>query len=296
MLKNIQNNIYITATTVILEGNTSLILAEPGCDAEEMNAFEGSSVEEALNLSLALHKPISSIILSHSHWDHVSNLSFYLERLNKVKLIAHTNNPCAQKLHTQGQVEILFYSQDGTLCLDGFSLEFWPTWGHAEAGDDLCTYLPKQKILLVGDMCQPQGLSYEKADSASPVPCGVNGYTYLASLDRLLREHFDTVITGHGQVLETKNGINAGRKALEVTRRTLLRMKELAEALTARHPKQTAITICEWIYDTVVWERNFDKYIAERRKMQLSPEDWSDYAVYDFPTIWSFVKKQQQPE
>ena len=287
--------LHMVDRTTTIEGQNSLILVEPGYDAVVSGKFAGSSVEQILQFSKKIEKPIQYIIFSHAHGDHVGNLPFYLKRLtNLKKLIAHENSPLLAQLQDSGlvqqeQIATIDYKGE-KIGLDGVPLDIVATPGHSFHQDDISLYFPRQQTLFAGDLFQPQGVSYDKGVGVSPLPFFYNGDHYLNSLNKLLEVDFQTFITGHGEVLNQEKA----RNGLFVTRQCIIRMKELSSQMIAQYPKECLETICEWIYDAIVWERRFDKEKAEERKNVPNHHRKSDYEIYDRPGLKYFVHQAKE--
>lgn len=290
----ISEGLFYSQRTLAVLGNNACVVLEPGYDAVVQGKYVGSSVEEVIELSKSLHKDISHIWYSHYHGDHVGNLPFYLKRISDpVFLIGHANSPIPEqysKVQLIQPDQFLPISRQQELFLDGRIYQFIPTPGHSIYQDDLCVYLRQEKILLVGDMLQPQGTSYEKADGLSPVPYFFNGLSYLDSLAILQDLEFEQVITGHAQRLDKATA----HLWIDVTYACVNRIQTLAQMAAQQQPKQVAEVLCEQVYDQIVQERHFDQNIALSRKHSTSPHHKSDYVIYDLPGIRYFVQQALQ--
>ena len=211
------------------------------------------------------------VILTHGHLDHSYSAFIYKMLFKEYSII------CA---HSRSSYEVDKKLEDGeTLDLGDLELEIICTPGHSFDLDDISIYVKEDKVLFCGDVCQPQGLSFEKADWPSPVPffCWLNQYK--ASIEKLLQFDFEVLQGGHKATYYQNEGI----KALKITLEVVNFMEELAKKLTEEHPNQSVETIASWIYDTVAYKRNFDARIAEARKVS------GDYHRYDFPGIKAII-------
>ena len=289
MLRELLPGVYFSERTTVLEGEEYLFLVEPGYDVVVRGNKGENSLEEFLSLAQKTQKEIHYITFSHSHGDHTGNLPFYLKRISFLKyLIGHTESPIFERLleiRLIGKDQVLGIHEDRTLPLDGHEYRLLCTPGHSFHNDDMTVYCVDKKILFVGDLAQPQGLSYERGDGVSPVPFFYHGEDYLASLEKLLSIDFDLLITGHGEILDKTNGM----KFLSVTHQTVKRIKELSLEMAEKHPGEFDATLCEWVYDAVVEERNYDRGRAEHRKKRETSYYKSDYEEYDAPGIKFFV-------
>ncbi len=292
MGKYIHPSVYLSERTLAIIGEQSLAILEPGYDAIEQGSFAKSSVEEILKLSQELKKPVAFIFYSHCHGDHVGNLPFYLKRIpNTVKLIGHHSSPVPEGLLRSRLIrkeQIVGVLEPQTMNLDGHEYRILPTPGHSWDRDDICVFLPKLGILEVGDLFQPQGLSYEQAGGISPVPFFYYGDDYRNSLEMLLQLPLQYLVSGHGELCNA----DQGRQGLKTTQKCLDRMRELSQKLIYEHPTEIPDTICEWIYDTIVYERHWSKELAQKRKQ--FPTHHSDYETFDRPGIKYFVNKEKE--
>ena len=281
--------IFLSHTSLIIEGETSLSIIDPGFDNMAGNgASDPSPTRLVFELSESLKKPIQTIFITHSHIDHIYNTRKYLDKYQNIVCIGHAKSPYLKRLH-QGGVSVLMVNGDMEVTIDGIDFSLMNTPGHSKPGDDLTVYIPEKKIVQVGDLFQPQGNDYAKADSVSPVPSFYQGRQYEKSLETLMNLNFDFLVTGHGEVL----GRDAGKRGLELTRKILKRIDELAYTLVRENPMKDDDEICEWVYDTIVYERNFDKNQAEWRKGEGGRKNFY-YKRFDLPGIQYFVERARK--
>ena len=289
MLDQISDGIYMADRTVIVVGQESLLLIEPGYDAIVKGQVSGSSVEVVLCFSEQQGRPIRYLTYTHAHGDHVGNLPMYLKKIDGPKrLYAHANSPLPEKLIDSLLLpsdQITLLSTDTSLTLDGIVCDFLYTPGHSRSDEDISIYLPQSKLLFVGDLLQPQGPSYRNSDGLSPVPYFHQGDFYLKSLARLATIDFEIMITGHGQIFDRRQGLDA----LAVTQQCVQRIRQLAGDKPGDLAQMCQPELCEAIYDIIVAERNFYKILAQQRKQRPSARQKSDYELYDLPGILYFV-------
>jgi glyoxylase-like metal-dependent hydrolase (beta-lactamase superfamily II) len=278
----------VSHTTLVIEGENGLTIIDPGLDITGRKEGAGSSVSRVFELSESLEKPVQTLIITHSHIDHIFNTRHYLKRFPDLVCIGHANGPYLNKLLKDG-VSVSVIACDVKRTVDGIDYDFIPTPGHSKAGDDLSVFIPSKKIVHVGDLFQPQGLAYETADSISPIPYFHDGKNYLISLDMMLNLDFDFVVTGHGDVL----GDTSGKRGLELTKKVLQRIKDLALKLTRENFYAEDEVICEWIYDTIAYERNFDKSQSALRKGEGNIRA-ALYKRFDLPGIQYFVTQAKK--
>jgi glyoxylase-like metal-dependent hydrolase (beta-lactamase superfamily II) len=274
---------HMVHTTMVIEGENGLTIIDPGLDITGRKEGAGSSVGRVLELSESLRKPVQTLIITHSHIDHIFNTRTYLKRCPDLVCVGHANSPYLIKLLKDG-VSVSVIACNVKRTVDGIDYDFIPTPGHSKAGDDLSVFIPSKRIVHVGDLFQPQGCTYETADSISPIPYFHEGKKYLKSLDMILKLDFDFIVTGHGDVLDD----TSGKRGLELTKQVLQRIKNLALKLTIENLQAEDEVVCEWIYDTIVYERNFDKSQSALRKGAGSGRA-ALYRRFDLPGIQFFV-------
>lgn len=281
--------VILSHTSLIIEGRTSLSIIDPGFDTMVGNGASGlSPTSLVFKLSESLKKPIQNIFITHSHVDHIYNTRKYLDKYKDIVCIGHAKSPYLKKLE-DGGVSVLKVNGDMNVTIDGIDFSLMNTPGHSKPGDDLSVYIPENKVIQVGDLFQPQGNDYANADSASPVPSFYQGKQYVRSLEKLMNVNFDFLVTGHGEVF----GREAGKRGLELTRKVLERIGALAYTLVRENPMEDDDIICEWVYDTIVYERNFDKNQAEWRKGEGDRKNFY-YKRFDLPGIQSFVEQARK--
>ncbi len=285
IMREIVPEIFLSHTSLIIEGKTSLSIVDPGFDNMPGNrASDPSSTSLVFGLSENLKKPLQNIFITHSHIDHIYNTRKYLDRYPNIVCVGHLKSPYLKKLKEDG-VSVIAVQDDMKMTIDGTNCFIMITPGHSKPGDDLSVYLPEKKVIQVGDLYQPQGKDYTHSDSVSPVPSFNQGEQYVASLKKVGNVDFDFLVTGHGDVYSRESG----KRGLGLTRKVVERINELARLLVRENPMDDDDQICEWVYDTIVYERNFDKHQAEWRKGGRDRKNFY-YKRFDFPGIQSFVK------
>jgi glyoxylase-like metal-dependent hydrolase (beta-lactamase superfamily II) len=230
-MKKTLDKIYTSVDGSIVEEKDFLVIMDAGC--------ENKTIIDFLKFVGKVKKPIAYVFLTHFHWDHVDNLPIFKKYFPYFHVVGHTKNP---------KVKVKVNSKK-TVDLNGTKYVLIPTPGHSEKKDDLCIYLPKEKVLFSGDIIQPQGFSYEKCNFSTCVPYFEFGEDYLRSLKKLLKLDIEYVITGHGEI-RLKNSI---RITLEVVER----IKQLAKEITKSNKKLSNDKICEEIFKQIASERGF---------------------------------------
>ncbi len=259
-----------------IETDSGLIAVDTGWDVAWGEPYEGSDLEALVRASTGTGKPLTHILLTHDHPDHVANLPLLLERWPEAAVLAHANSRVAQRTEPLQGGE--------TLTIGGERVEVLYTPGHSEARDELCYYLPEYHFLFSGDVAQPQGPSYSYATGPSPVPFFHDGDAYHRTLERLIALDPSYMRSGHGDFL----GPEQAKQWLRVTLATLLRIEELALTLAERYPQKDDEWLTESLYDQLADERHVPMRAANKRKREGSYEGKTDFERFDKPgLLWA---------
>lgn len=248
-----------------------------------------------LEFSSSTDKPIKIALLSHSHADHAQNAEFLIQKrddINKylgktivdLKLVVHV----ASRLNENNYMRI---NKDSELTIDGQKIRILQTPGHSQQGDDLSFFLPDSRVLFCGDLCQPQGREFHICEGPSPIPFFTNVDDARKSIQNLMEIDFDLLLTAHGYQY---SGFE-GKKSLELTLNLLNFIDDLACKLQRENPDEEHDQIAYWIYDTLTYERNFDREKAEFRKNHYDRDGVSDFQKYDKKTIDFCIEKHNKP-
>ena len=223
--------------------------------------------------SKTLERPLTHILLTHDHIDHVADLDALLARWPNAEVLAHANTSVPK---------VTRHLSDGEgMDLGGVKIIAYHTPGHSAQRDELSFWLPGDAFLFCGDLAQPQGPSYSYANGPSPVPYFVDGAAYWRSLERLIALDPQQMRTGHGNLL----GPEQSKQWLRVTLAVVQRIEELALDLVERYPDRSDDWLIEGIYDQIVEERGFGFRRGRQRKSQHTYPDGSDYDLFDVPGL-----------
>jgi glyoxylase-like metal-dependent hydrolase (beta-lactamase superfamily II) len=262
------SKIHISVDGSIIQEKNGLVVIDAGCERRSLDDF--------LFFSKKTKLPLKYVFLTHFHWDHVANLKFLRNHFKNITIIAHSQNPKAHLNQPTLQVEGMKEFRIG-----GTSYLTFPTPGHSEKKDDICIYLPRERVLFSGDMVQPQGKTYETCNFVTPLPYFEHGDDYISSLRELLNYRIISVITAHGKKLPYSS--------ISITLKTVERINEIAREEVAgclANPSNSKINknrICRNIFIRIADERNFP-YVKERLK-----EDY--YKQLDRHGLMYFVNK-----
>ncbi|MCH2172907.1 MBL fold metallo-hydrolase [Myxococcota bacterium] len=218
------------SNTQLIDTGDSVVLFDSGL------AIQATAQKKAL-LSTVGEKPVSHIVLSHSHQDHVGGTPFW-EEANTV-IVAHREFTEEQRylkelepyLHDRNRAlfpwmpeepitagPMAFGTVKPTLLVDdetpyvfeqgGIRFEIIPTPG-AEGTDNLSLWLPKQKILLVGDTLGPifpqfpNIFTMRGEKTRKPIE-------YIQTLDRLIALEPEILVPSHRDPIVGKETIREG--------------------------------------------------------------------------------------
>jgi glyoxylase-like metal-dependent hydrolase (beta-lactamase superfamily II) len=203
---------------------------DAGCEPKTRGDF--------MHLARQTKKPIKYAFLTHHHWDHVHNISYFREKFPDIEVISN---------HKLGSV--MKFREEESMLLGDTEYMVIPTPGHSPNRDDICVHMPEKKTIFVGDLCQPQGPSYRRVDFSTPVPYFHLGEEYIHSLKKVLTLQVNHVITGHGAIYK--------KKALEVTLEAAERMRDLAKERIRENPGVKNSLACKTIFEIISHERGF---------------------------------------
>jgi len=259
-----------------IEGEAALTIVDPG--------YDKGAIEAIRNWARQKEKQIEAVILTHSHMDHCLMLRDVLSHAPAANLVVQINSPFSQ--HASIRVE-----GESCLDIDGLTYLLISTPGHSRLRhgpyDDLSILLQEDKVLFCGDLSQPQGLDYARADNGHLfLPFYRDGGLYLDSLRRLLELDFRMVLTAHGHTMTEREG----RAALQTTARILERSRDLAWKLVAENPHETDDRIAEWMARTIAYERGVPQNAADARIAS------ADFGSYDRPGLLDWVRAARKAQ
>lgn len=139
--------------TYILENNSHLLLVDPGSDWDK--------IQEKV---LELNKPISAILLTHTHYDHIMSLDLVRETFGNPPVYVAKEEAdwlFTPELNLSGLArhedmdDVILKPAEKTFDLhqlynlDGFCFEVRPTPGHSIGG--VSFVFPQQELVITGD-------------------------------------------------------------------------------------------------------------------------------------------------
>lgn len=194
-------------------------------------------------------KPVTHVILTHYHADHVYGLQTFKEL--GAKIIAHSggreylNSETARLRLQASQTELAPWVDANThlvpadqwidaptdLTIGGMRFELRPV-GPAHTPEDLAIYLPAEKVLFAGDLVFRKRI---------PFVGQANSGHWIKSLDELLKFDAVALVPGHGPVS------HEARADLELTRGYLVYLrKTMGKAARDMTPFDEAYLDTDW--------------------------------------------------
>jgi alkyl sulfatase BDS1-like metallo-beta-lactamase superfamily hydrolase len=217
--------------------NTHLISTSEGNVLFDVGLSLQAAKQKRLLLEATPERPLTHIILSHSHADHVGGTRFWVE--DDTEVVAHWEFPEEQRylkqlepyLHDRNRTLFPFLPEDppqiGLIAYGGIEptrlvkngepyrfeqggvrFEVLPTPG-AEGADNLVLWLPDQKILFSGDFFGPLFPQFPNIFTMrgekvrKPVE-------YIASLERIIELGPETIVPSHKDPVHGSDEIMAG--------------------------------------------------------------------------------------
>jgi alkyl sulfatase BDS1-like metallo-beta-lactamase superfamily hydrolase len=218
-------------------GNTNMISTSEGNVLFDVGLSLQAAKQKRLLLEAAPERPLTHIILSHSHADHVGGTRFWVE--DDTEVVAHWEFPEEQRylkdlepyLHYRNRTLFPFMPEEppqiGLIAYGGIEptrlvkngepyrfeqggirFEVLPTPG-AEGADNLVLWLPDQRILFSGDFFGPLFPQFPNVFTMrgekvrKPVE-------YIASLERIIELAPETIVPSHKDPIHGREEIMAG--------------------------------------------------------------------------------------
>lgn len=186
-------------------GNSGVIIGQHGVVIVDAKTTRDAGEQLIAEVARLTPKPITHVIITHSDCDHVNGLAGFPDGLT---IIAHVNEkqeqeaafasggrgmPPANRLPTQ------VVTQDSeSMKIEGIEFVLLH-WAPAHTSGDLVVYLPDEKIVFTGDILTTLILIHPDKKGT------LDGWFKTAS--GLLALDADTYVPGHGNMVESKAGI-----------------------------------------------------------------------------------------
>ncbi len=210
-------------------------------------------VEQVRTVSSA---PIKYVLNSHHHGDHVSGNGII--RAMGIDVIAHKNiRANILRLGQPGEPNIVF-DDEASVFLGGVEVKLLYL-GRGHTDGDTVIYFPDLKTVHAGDLIVDGMPVIDYSGGGSAVE-------FVRTLDALLQVDFDTLIPGHGRIMN-KDDVVAYKARLEEMNR---RMRNLARSGVPKSEAQAKLYLEDlgWnnTVSTTTWASNLSAYYDEMAK------------------------------
>jgi glyoxylase-like metal-dependent hydrolase (beta-lactamase superfamily II) len=200
------------------------------------------------------NKPIKYLLNTHHHGDHVSGNLNMRQQLG-IDIIAHKNiRANFLRIKQPGEPNITF-ADEGAVYLGGVEVKLLHL-GRGHTNGDTVIYFPDLKVIHSGDLII----------DGMPVidyPGGGSAAEFTKTIRKLLELDFDTMIPGHGHVMN-KNDARAYLARFEEMNR---RMRDIAKRKVPKAQALAALKLEDlgWAnsVSTSAWATSFDQYYDE---------------------------------
>jgi glyoxylase-like metal-dependent hydrolase (beta-lactamase superfamily II) len=279
-------------------GNTHLVTTPEGHVVFDTGLSTQGAKQRRLLVEAAPPGPITHVILSHSHQDHAGGTEFWLE--DGTEIVAHEEYPEEQRYLKEledylwnrnrtlfewmpesppktgflayGRVKpTLFVDQPDPLVFEqgGVRFEVLPTPG-AEGADNICLWLPQQKILFSGDFFGPLFPQFPNVFTMRGEKVR-KPIEYIESLDRIIALEPEMIVPSHNDPITDEQEIRAA----------LVRMRDAVR----------------YVHDAVIAGMNAGKTVHElMSEIELPPElsltqahgrvMWAVRSIWEYYATW----------
>jgi glyoxylase-like metal-dependent hydrolase (beta-lactamase superfamily II) len=168
--------------------------------------IDGSIIDEIERIPTGCgKKPVEQVVLTHSHFDHVSGLTAIVEKYHP-KVYAFTKIQGVDDLVDDGDMLRM-----GDRCFDVLH-----TPGHSN--DSICLHCSRDGVLFSGD-----------TPLRVHTPNGAFISEYVSALERMARLHVEMIYSGHDRPVTAKAGRMIGNTLANVLKATSSERKRIAE-------------------------------------------------------------------
>lgn len=210
-LYQVCGNMYASHQNVyVIEAENSLILIDTGLGEKDLKIIQSEIDYWGLN-----HKKILHVLLTHEHYEHISNAAFWQK--NGAKVIAHSS---AAKNIELGGVHIGEYRyldfgsvedftvdttvEDASVIeLDGVMIKTTHTPGHSDGSVLYEVTLDNQVVVFSGDAVLMTVLVHKAAFGWSG-DLNYNVDQYIESMKKISGTKADILLPGHGEICMRK--------------------------------------------------------------------------------------------
>jgi len=180
-------NDFVPGNTTVMVTNEGVVLVDDKFDIDHANILA--------QLKTFTNQPIKYVINTHHHGDH-SGSNAKMQALGAQVVSSQQAREHMVDGNQPGLPNVTIDGH-GTLFLGGKRVDLYQ-FGRAHTSGDVVVLFPAQRVLAAGDMFTvgadtPQLVDYPGGGSAKEWP---------ATVDGVLRLDFDTVVPGHGMVVD----------------------------------------------------------------------------------------------
>jgi glyoxylase-like metal-dependent hydrolase (beta-lactamase superfamily II) len=204
-------NDYVPGNTTVMVTNEGVVLVDDKFDIDHANILA--------QLKTFTNQPIKYVVNTHHHGDH-SGSNAKMQALGAQVVSSQQAREHMVDGNQPGLPNVTIDGH-GTLFLGGKRVDLY-RFGRAHTSGDVVVLFPAQRVLAAGDMFTvgadtPQLVDYPGGGSAKEWP---------ATVDGVLRLDFDTVVPGHGMVVD--------KAAMRTFRGTAERLKNRVHELIVK--------------------------------------------------------------
>jgi cyclase len=242
-------------------GNTTVLVTDEGVLLVDVK-FDRNYDDLMAKVKSVTDKPVQYVINTHSHGDHTGGNPKFS---SSVTIIAHKNARAAMIQGKQAGPPQITYTSQFALNVGGKEV-IGRYFGPAHTDGDTWVFFPGLRVLSSGDSfttANGQGLNPTHSPTYGFIIAPGGSFAEITkTLDKVLKEDFDTVIPGHGPV-GTKADVVKWRNEIEKLRN---RMSEMVSSVKTKEEIQKML-VSEFGWDPMGNPlRNVDNLINEIKR------------------------------
>jgi cyclase len=212
-------NPFVPGNTTVMVTNEGVVLVDDKFEIDHANILA--------QLKTVTSQPVKYVINTHHHGDH-SGSNAKMQAMG-VQVVASQQARDHMVDGNQPGLPNMTFNGRASLYLGGKRVELYQ-FGRAHTSGDVVALFPAQRVLAAGDMFTvgadtPQLVDYPGGGSAKEWPSTVDG---------VLRLDFDTVVPGHGTVVD--------KAAMRTFRGTAERLKNRVHEMIVKKASREDIT------------------------------------------------------
>ena len=169
-------------------GNVAIYVTEEGVILVD-DKFDQNFDEIMANVKKVTDKPVKYLMSTHHHGDHTGSSARFLPT---TEIIAHKNNRENMVKAKQPGIPRLTFSDETSIFLGGKEVRA-KYFGRGHTNGDAVIFFPAHRTIHTGDLMAGTSVLVDYANGGS-------AKDWTGTLDNILKNDFDTVIPGHGDV------------------------------------------------------------------------------------------------